>query len=123
MTCQPSPSHPIQPCGRAVADPRGTGYRSQGVVKETGWWTSCAGQNEVVQPSETWTGTGNERDMPGSKSVLCHCLGWCFILTLGVFETYEKQVKNERNVIRFTNKTFFLNNLNKSFMSCYTSGG
>lgn len=77
----------------------------------------------MVQPSERWTDTGNERDTPGSKSVLYHFLGWCFILTLGVFETYEKKVKNERNVIRFTNKTFFLNHLNKSFMSCYSSGG
>lgn len=80
MTGQPSPSPPSQSCGRAVADPRGTGYQSWGVLKGTGWWTSCAGQSVAAQPSARWTGTGHEREVPESKSVLCHFLDCCFTL-------------------------------------------
>lgn len=58
MTGQPSPSPPSQSCGRTVVAPQETGYQNQGALKGTGWWTSCAGQSVVVQPSERWTGTG-----------------------------------------------------------------
>lgn len=69
MTSQLSPSPLCQSCGRAVAVLRGTGYQSRGVLKGTGWWTSCAGRSVVAQPSERWTGTGQERERERDTSL------------------------------------------------------
>lgn len=62
MTGQPSPSPPAQSCGRAVADPQGTGYQGWGALKGSGWWISCAGRSVAALPLERWTGTEQERE-------------------------------------------------------------
>lgn len=67
-TGQPSPSLPSQSCGRAVVEPQGTDCQSWGDLKGIGWWTLCAGQSVAAQPSERWTGTGQDRKI--SKSVI-----------------------------------------------------
>lgn len=70
MTRQPSPSPHSQSCGRTVADPRGTGCQSWGVLRGTGWWSSCAERSVAARPSARWTGTGQGRELPPSGQPL-----------------------------------------------------
>lgn len=92
VTRQPVPSSPFQSCGRAVADLPGKDCHSQGGLKRTGCWTSCAERSAAAPPSVMWTSTGHGRErtelnavqvFPLLLRIQCHWWqNWCLGLVI-----------------------------------------